>query len=129
MSTEPFNGNVGKMKASNKWLASEDFIGMKPVELTIEGVFKDTGEVMQDGKKKDFFSVAFAKTEKRLVLNATNRKALAFAFGSSTQGWIGKKILLWAQDGVKAIGGGTTTGLRLKSAEPETNPLLKGDDQ
>lgn len=113
------------MKSSTKWLASEDFIGMKPVELTISGVFKDTGEVMQDGKKKDFFSVAFENTEKRLVLNATNRKTLSFAFGASTKQWIGKKILLWAQDGVKAIGGGTTTGLRLKSAESVNNPLLE----
>jgi hypothetical protein len=122
---EPYSGPVGKMKGSTKWLASEDFIGMKPVELTISGVFKDTGEVMQDGKKKDFFSVAFENTEKRLVLNATNRKTLSFAFGASTKQWIGKKILLWAQDGVKAIGGGTTTGLRLKSAEAVTNPLLE----
>ena len=128
MSTEPFNGKVGQMKASNKWLASEDFIGLPPVELEITGVFKNTGEVMQDGKKKDFFSVSFAKTEKHLVLNATNRKALAFAFGSNTAGWIGKKIKLWAQDGVKAIGGGTTTGLRLKSAETEANPLLNGGE-
>lgn len=125
MSTEKFDGKVGQMKASTKWLASEEFIGMKPVELVITGVFKNTGETMQDGKKKDFFSVGFDRTEKQLVLNATNRKALAFAFGASTKGWIGKKILLWAQDGVKAIGGGTTTGLRLKSAEPETNPLLQ----
>ena len=122
---EPYNGPVGKMKGSTKWLASEDFIGMKPVELTISGVYKDTGEVMQDGKKKDFFSVAFEATEKRLVLNATNRKTLSFAFGASTKQWVGKKILLWAQDGVKAIGGGTTTGLRLKSAEATNNPLLE----
>jgi len=53
---EPYNGPVGKMKGSTKWLASEDFIGMEPVKLTISGVFKDTGEVMQDGKKKDFGS-------------------------------------------------------------------------
>ena len=116
------------MKSSSKFLASEDFIGLGEVEVTISGVFENADEVMQDGKKKDFFSVAFENTEKRLVLNATNRKSLSFAFGASTKNWIGKKILLWAQDGVKAIGGGTTTGLRLKSAEAETNPLLKGGD-
>jgi len=116
------------MKTQNKFTASEDLIGRAEVELEISGVFQDTGEVMQDGKKKDFFSVGFEATEKRLVLNATNRKTLSFAFGSSTKQWIGKKILLWAQDGVKAIGGGTTTGLRLKSAEPERNPLLSGGE-
>ncbi len=103
------------MKPSAKWLASEDFIGLGDVELEISGVFQNTGETMQDGKKKDFFSVAFTKTVKQLVLNSTNRKVLAMAFGASTKNWPGKKIQLYAQDGVKAIGGGTTTGLRIKA--------------
>jgi len=80
MSTQPFNGTVNQMKAANKFLASEDFIGRGEVELEISGVFQDTGEVMQDGKKKDFFSIGFQKTPKRMVLNATNRRALAYAF-------------------------------------------------
>lgn len=124
MSTEPFNGNVGQMKASNKWLASEDFIGMKPVTMTITGVFKAAQEVMQDGKKKDFFTIGFAETPKQLVLNATNRKTLANAFGAKTKGWLDQKVEVFAQDGVKAIGGGTTTGLRLRATNPNPNPLL-----
>lgn len=123
MSTEPFNGNVGQMKASNRWLASEDFIGLPPAKLIIAGVHKNTGETMQDGKKKDFFSVSFEKTPKHLVLNATNRKTLAMAFGAKTAGWVGQEVELFAQDGVKAIGGGTTTGLRLKATNPNPNPL------
>lgn len=128
MSTEPFNGNVGQMKAANKWLASEDFIGLPPSRVTIAGVFRNSGETMQDGKKKDFFSVAFEKTPKHLVLNATNRKTLATAFGAKTTGWVGQEVELFAQDGVKAIGGGTTTGLRLRALNVKPNELLGGDE-
>jgi hypothetical protein len=103
------------MKPSAKWLASEDFIGLGDVELEIAGVYQNSGETMQDGKKKDFFSVGFSKTVKQLVLNATNRKTLAMAFGAKVENWTGKKVRLYAQDGVKAIGGGTTTGLRIKA--------------
>ncbi len=117
MSAAAFHGKVSQMKPSAKWLASEDFIGLGEVELEIAGVFQNSGEVMQDGKRKDFFSVAFAKTAKQLVLNATNRKTLAMAFGAKVENWAGKKVHLYAQDGVKAIGGGTTTGLRIR-AEP-----------
>lgn len=117
MSQEKFTGSVTQMK-STKWLGSEDFIDRGEVEMTITGIYCDKGEVMQDGKKKDFFSVAFDKTEKRLVLNATNRKTLSFAFGAITGKWVGKKIKIYVQDGVKAIGGGTTTGLRIKTMPP-----------
>jgi hypothetical protein len=115
MSAQEFHGKVSQMKPSAKWLASEDFIGLGDVELEIAGVYQNSGETMQDGKKKDFFSVGFSKTVKQLVLNATNRKTLAMAFGAKVENWTGKKVRLYAQDGVKAIGGGTTTGLRIKA--------------
>ena len=123
MSAEPFSGKVSQMKASAKWLASEDFIDLGEVEFEISGVFQNTGEVMQDGKKKDFFTVAFTKTPKQLVLNATNRKTLSNAFGAQVKNWSGKKVRLYAQDGVKAIGGGTTTGLRIKAERVYRAPV------
>ena len=114
MSQTPFTGKVGQMKQDTKWLASEDFIELGDVKLRIAKIYQNTGEVMQDGKKKDFFSVAFEKTDKQLVLNATNRKALAHSFGADTSKWIGHEVFIYAEDGVRAIGGGTTTGLRLR---------------
>lgn len=114
MSQTPFTGKVGQMKQDTKWLASEDFIELGDVKLRIARIYQNTGEVMQDGKKKDFFSVAFEKTDKQLVLNATNRKALAHSFGADTSKWIGHEVFIYAEDGVRAIGGGTTTGLRLR---------------
>ena len=115
MSAQPFNGTVSQMKQASKFLASEDFVGRAETELEISGVFQDTGEVMQDGKKKDFFSIGFQKTQKRMVLNATNRRALAFAFGSDVSKWAGNKVKIYVQDGVRnPAGGATVCGLRLR---------------
>ena len=59
MSEKPFTGTVGQMKTESKFLASEDFIGLGEVELTISGVYSNQDETMQDGKKKDFHSIGF----------------------------------------------------------------------
>jgi hypothetical protein len=115
MSQTSFTGKVSQMKPDAKWLASEDFIGLGEVEFEIAQIFVNSNEIMQDGKKKDFFSIAFVKTNKQLVLNSTNRKTLSNAFGAKVEKWIGQKVRLFAQDGVKAIGGGVTTGLRIKA--------------
>ena len=107
------------MKTANTYLASEDFIGLGEVEVEIAGIFQESGVVMQDGKKKDFFSVAFAKTPKRMVLNATNRRCLAAAFGADTKAWVGKKVKIYAQDGIRnPAGGDKVWGLRIK-AQPD----------
>jgi len=114
------------MKTSSKFLASEDFIGMGEIEVTISGVFEHADEVMQDGKKKSFYSVGFNDKPKRMVLNATNRKTLAACFGADTTKWIGKKVSLYVQDGVRnPAGGATVCGLRLK-AKPDAE-LLKAN--
>ncbi len=122
----PFTGRVGQMKASSAFLASEDLLGLGEMEVVIEGVFEHNGETMQDGKKKDFFSIGFAKTPKKMVLNATNRKTLAACFGADTTKWIGKKVSLYVQDGVRnPAGGATVCGLRPK-AKPDAE-LLKAN--
>ena len=115
MSQTVFTGKVSQMKPDARWLASEDFIGLGEVEFEIAQIFTNVGETMQDGKKKDFFSISFVKTNKQLVLNATNRKTLSNAFGAKVNKWVGQKVRLFAQEGVKAIGGGVTTGLRIKA--------------
>ena len=121
MSEQIYTGKVSGMKASNKWLASEDFIGLGDVQLVIAGVYQDSAEVMQDGKKKDFFSLAFEKTKKRMVINATNRRALAAAFGADTAAWVGRGVKIYVQDGIRnPAGGATVSGLRLRiTADPE----------
>ena len=124
MREKEFTGKVSQMKVASKFLASEDFIGMGEIELTITGVFEHLAETMQDGKKKDFFSIGFNGKPKRMVLNATNRKVLAACFGADTKNWINKKVQLFVKDGIRnPAGGETVCGLRLK-AKPDPE-LLK----
>ncbi len=124
MSEKQFTGKVSQMKQASKFLASEDFIGLGDIELTITGVYENADEVMQDGKKKSFYSIGFNDKPKRMVLNATNRKVLAAAFGADTTNWTGKKVTLFVKDGIRnPAGGDPVCGLRLK-AKPDAE-LLK----
>jgi len=116
MSEKQFSGKVSQMKLDNKFLASEDFLGLGEIELVISGIYEHIDQVMQDGKKKSFFSVGFNDKPKRMILNATNRKALAMAFGADTKNWIGQKVVIYAQDGIRnPAGGATVYGLRIKT--------------
>ncbi len=120
MSEKPYTGKVTGMKQASKFLASEDLIGLGERQVTIAGVYEHNGETMQDGRKKDLFSIAFEKTPKRMVLNATNRRTLAMAFGADVTAWVGKQVGLYVQDGVRnPAGGETVTGLRIRAkADP-----------
>lgn len=114
MSAEVFTGRAGAMRVS-PWLASEDLDGLGDVLLTIEGVYSHKDAVMQDGRKQaQLYAVKFAKRERQLVLNATNRKALVAKFGTDTKQWIGKEVTLYVKDGVRSPSGGTTKGIRIK---------------
>ena len=104
------------MKPASKFLAAEDLAGLGEVEMTIEGVYQFAEEIMQDGKKKDGFSIGFIKSAKRLIVNATNRKVLAMSFGADTTKWAGNKIKLFVQDGIRnPNGGATVSGIRIKT--------------
>ena len=37
-----FTGKVSQMKTDNKFLASEDFIGLGEIELVISGIYENT---------------------------------------------------------------------------------------
>jgi hypothetical protein len=116
MSEKQFNGTVSQMKLDNKFLASEDFLGLGEIELVISGIYEHKDEKMQDGKEKSFFSVGFNNKPKRMILNATNRKALAMAFGADTKNWIGQKVVIFTQDGIRnPAGGAAVHGLRIKT--------------
>jgi len=125
MSETKFSGKVSQMKTDNKFLASEDFIGLGDIDLTISGIYSHENEVMQDGKKKSFFSVGFNDKPKRMILNATNRKVLAMNFGADTKNWIGKSVTMFVKDGIRnPAGGETICGLRLKVKRAATGPIV-----
>jgi len=114
-----FTGKVSQMKQASKFLASEDFLGLGDIDVTITGIYEHADEVMQDGKKKSFYSIGFNDKPKRMVLNATNRKTLAACFGADTKNWIGKNIQIYVKDGIRnPAGGDAVCGLRIK-AKPD----------
>jgi hypothetical protein len=116
MKTTEYNGKVSGMKSS-PWLASEDLLGIAPQQVVIAGIFKHEDVALDAGRKeKQLFAIGFEKIPKQLILNATNRKALSRMFGADTKNWIGKKITLIVQDGIRkpsGKSGETTTGLRI----------------
>lgn len=129
MKSENFDGLVGKMKTKSVWLASEDFLGVGDVTLTIESVKRHTDVAMDAGRTEaELFAIHFKGSPKGMILNATNRKTLSGSFGADTKKWIGQKVRLYVQDGIRKPGGKkgeTTTGLRIRVAD--SNPLLGGD--
>lgn len=133
MKSESFEGKVGQMKTKTIWLASEDFLQIGEVTLTIEAIKKHTDVPMDAGRmEKELFAVHFVGSPKGMILNATNRKTLSAAFGADTKKWIGQKVKLYVIDGVRKPGGKsgeTTTGLRIKAVNAVANPLLDGGDQ
>ncbi len=130
MKSEPFEGKVGQMKTKTNWLASEDFVGLEPT-LTIEAVKRHTDVPMDGGRmEKELFAIHFVGSPKGMILNATNRKTLSGAFGADTKKWIGQKVKLYVQDGIRKPGGKfgeTTTGLRIRAVATSSNPLLPSD--
>lgn len=130
MKSEDFTGTVGQMKTKSNWLASEDFLGLSDIVLTIAAIKRHTDVAMDAGRKEpELFAVHFEKSDKGLILNATNRKVLSSAFGAKTKDWVGKKVCIYVQSGVRKPGGKageTCNGLRLKAIDPIANPLLGG---
>lgn len=120
METESFAGRSAEMRKDTPWLASEDLmdLGKEPV-VEIAGVFKHKNAVFDDGRKDTVYALAFKGGKKQLVLNATNRKRLVDMFGTTkVDQWIGKKIRLYVEDGVRKPGGArgeTTRGIRVRS--------------
>ena len=115
MSEEEYTGSVSDMKSS-EWLASSDIIGLGDVQVTIESVVKSTNVKMDGGKtEKEIYSLKFVGKDKKMVLNATNRKTLAKMFSASVKKWKGQKVKLYVEDGVRnPKGGSPVQGLRIK---------------
>ena len=134
MESQEYEGSVTAMKIS-PWLASEDFMGRGRVKLIIEKVFKHEKVVSQDGRieKNPVFALKFKKLDKQLWLNATNRKALSIAFGSSVKEWQGKVIEVGVVNDRRKPGtkNEKTNGLQVyaTAGQPPTEPITETQTQ
>ena len=101
----------------SKYLSSDDLNG-KAVKARISSLDQ---EQMRDGTTK--FVLSFDGRTKGLVLNKTNGKTLAVAFGKDSGGWMGKEIELFSIP--VDFQGRTVNGIRLRL--PESVVTTTGD--
>lgn len=74
------------------WLSPTDLQGRAP-RLTIEAATLEEVRNAKGGHDKKI-ALAFKGARKKLLLNKTNAKALAAAYGNDTDLWIGKGVVL-----------------------------------
>ena len=116
---------LGAAARSSAFLAVEDFAqGAEPV-LTIREV--GYGEcVLDQGRREEHDVIFFAESSvpglpvvRPLICNSTNRKTLMSIYGDlSADVLTGKRIRLYVDPRVRAVGGGTTAGIRIRKLVP-----------
>lgn len=84
-------------------LFDERFIGSYDLEgnengllVTISRLEVEKMQASQGDEPKDKPVLYFNEGKKGLVLNKTTAKAIAAMYGSDTDGWLGKEIILYA---------------------------------
>lgn len=112
---------LGAAGRSDAWLAVEDLTpGSEPV-LTIRNI--GAGECTLDQGRKENHDVIFFVEEsvpglpkvRPMIVNATNRKTLMSIYGDLSAACLeGKTVRLYVDPRVRAVGGGTTKGIRIR---------------
>jgi len=97
------------------FLASWDLNEGQEIKLTIKDF--EIGAPPSSPKQRGVI-LLFENTDKKLFMNATNAKVLDRATKSNRPiDWIGQKVILYVEDGVRnPKGGAAVRGLRLRSA-------------
>ena len=116
---------LGAAARSSAFLAVEDFAqGAEPV-LTIREV--GYGEcVLDQGRREEHDVIFFAESSvpglpqvRPMLVNSTNRKTLLSIYGDlSAAALEGKRVRLYVDPRVRAVGGGTTAGIRIRKLVP-----------
>jgi hypothetical protein len=107
----------------SKYLKSGDIEGDADLLLTIDHVAVES--VGQDDPE-DKPIVYFREVDKGLVLNKTNASTIASLYGPETDGWVGKRIALYATE--VAYQGKMTLSLRVRIKAPASAaPLAVGN--
>ena len=110
---EVFEGHSGEMKDS-PWLASEDIMHLKEIEVTIEKCHRYRNVEFEAGRSESVvYALEFVGGDKQLVLNSTNRRTLVNKYGTNVKEWSGKKIKLYVDHNVKLMGK-IVCGIRMK---------------
>ena len=120
---------LGAAGRNGAFLACEDIgAGCEPI-LTIDKL--GAGECVLDAGRREDHDVIFWRESgvpgcprtRPLIVNATNRKTLMALYGDlSAQALEGKRVRLYVDPRVRAVGGGTTSGIRIRKLIPEPAP-------
>lgn len=112
---------LGAAARSSAFLAVEDFTnGAEPI-LTIKEV--GYGEcVLEQGRREEHDVIFFSEKSvpglpvvRPMLVNSTNRKTLMAIYGDlSADALMGKRVRLYIDPRVRAVGGGTTAGVRIR---------------
>ena len=87
---------------ASEWLSGLDLAG-KSVNVVIAGVEEVGVPEPRTGREVRKVAVSFVGARKRLLLNATNAKALVKLFGVETDNWTGKGVTIRPEN-VQAFG-------------------------
>ena len=119
MKEREFTGKSYEMRKDSPWLSSEDILDAGDVLVTIEDIKIVEDAKFEDGRVCEVMAIKFVGKEKRLVVNNTNRKMLAFiAKTGIVQNWKGLKVVLYVDHNVRKKGGKAgerTFGIRIKA--------------
>lgn len=121
---EKFPESAAKIGKSDN-ICREDLIG-NDATLTIAeaapgkgGVIFGTARLPNRTKEEPAYLLCFKETQKKLVLNATNRKTLQRMFGNKTKEWVDKKITLYFEPNVRCPDG-SKGGTRIRQVDQLT---------
>lgn len=116
---------LGAASRSSAFLAVEDFaVNAEPV-LTIKEI--GFGECVLDQGRREEHDVIFFREQsvpglpvvRPLIVNSTNRKTLMSIYGDlSADVLMGKRVRLYVDPHVRAVGGGYTSGIRIRKLVP-----------
>jgi hypothetical protein len=97
---KPITGAITKTM-DRRFLSSMDLVGHDVVELTIDRVeFLEELKFENGNKEKNKNIIYFKETDKPLVLNVTNSKAICMKLRTNkVNEWSGQKIRLFAEAG------------------------------
>jgi len=78
----------------------------------------------EKGEEKECFIATFKELDKPMIVNKVNRKILEALYGEKANGWIGKRVLIYAKPNVKSFGG-VVDALRFREKRPDKPVMVK----
>jgi hypothetical protein len=124
----PYGGPSG-IGRDSVWLTAEDLPDEKDITLEIEEVLDRQNVTFEGGRKKPHvLTLKFARFQRELGLNATNRRSLNRLYGKITANWRGKRVTLYVDNNVR-FGRETVSGVRIRDVVPQPKSRTTTDAQ